>query len=277
MAIVWDYSHILSDKQSLALMPLIERPAGIYYAKLDLAGNSVLSTLLVESCDVGASVLVQYFDTTTGDEIGEANLLKEHNLLNAGLLTDKILVGNTHDKAFLKATVTGGNVKFSVYATIVSTSATELADAIIEENQSVNFITDKAVAIGGLSENTGVWKFIRIADDGSLVVRSVTVFENVEHSETTILHNVEQTVFSKTYTNDTRIIKLLCEANGFGLLSVYINSVLWAKSRNAWNDRNIKIDMGAKLLKATDVLEVKIKNVNYNNNNATYNLFVYEG
>jgi len=276
MAISFDAKHTLSDGESLDLLPLETRVAGVYYAKLDLAGNSILSTVLVEST-AGGSVLVEYYDFTTGFEIGEGNLLRQHNPLSSGLATDKVLVGNTHDKAYLKATVTGGSVKFSVYGTIVSTSATELADAIIEENQTVNFLTDKAVAMGGYDETNGVWKFLRIGEDGEIFVSSVTIFENVIHATANIAKGAEQTLIDKTYTADTRVIKILCEGDGYGLFTVLINNSPWAMKRNSWNDRNIDIDMGAYKFEATDNLKVKVKNTNYSNVNADYNIFVYEG
>jgi hypothetical protein len=277
MAINFSYKHILTSGQSLPLIPLETRASGDYFAKIDISGNSVLSTLLVESCDVGATVNVSYYDFTTGGEIGEANLLKQHPEINAGLSTNRVLVGNTHDKAFIKASVVGGSARFSVYGTIVSTSATELADAIIQENQTVNFLTDKALGIGGYDAENGVWKFIRISEDGAIAVSSFTIFNNLLHAETTINQNIEQTVILKTYVTTTRLVKALFEGDGFGIISIFINGQLWAKKRNSWNDRTIEIDLGAYKMKGSDVLEVKVKNVNYFNNQANFNVFVYEG
>jgi hypothetical protein len=277
MAISFDYKHQLQDGQSLDLIPLESRPAGTYYAKLDLSGNSVLSTVLVEAADAGASVLVEYFDFTTGFEIGEGNLLRAHNPLSSGLATDKVLVGNTHDKAYAKATVTGGSATFSVYGTVVSTSATELADAIIEENQTVNFLTDKAVAMGGYDETNGVWKFLRIGEDGEILVSSVTIFENVIHADATIAKGSEQTLIDKTYVSDTRVIKILCEGDGYGKFTVLINDSPWAIKRSSWNDRNVEIDMGAYKFGASDNIKVKVLNTNYGTSDADYNIFVYEG
>lgn len=276
-AIEYDIKHRLADKQSLAIFELASRPAGIYYAKLDMAGNSILSTLLVESSS-GATIEAAYYDITTGDQIGEANLLKEHTPLNSGLNTDKILIGNTHDKVFLKLSITGGSAVCSVYATIVSTSATELANALIEENQTVNFITDKAVAIGGFDEENNRWKFIRIGEDGEISVKLVGSFENIDTASATVSFGDNDTIIDKTYSVNTNVISVLCEADGYGRFTVIKNDTeTLAIMRNSWNDRNCLIDLGGLKFEPTDNIKIKAENVNPSGGDATFNIFLNEG
>ncbi len=202
-AIEYDIKHQLSDQQSLAIFALNDRAAKVYYAKLDMAGNSILSTLLVESADVGATVKAQYYDITTGDDIGEANLLKEHGVLSSGLTTNKILIGNTHDKVFLKLTVSGGSARCSVYATIVSTSATELASALVAEGQTTNLIIDKAISVAAYDEDAGIWRFLRTDGDGRLVISGI-----LSGKSAPTIHNLSMplanTEYNYTFPNNTR-------------------------------------------------------------------------
>ena len=279
MALDFDVRHRLGEKQSLEIFSLADRSPGIYYAKLDMQGNSILSTMLVETADPGTTIDAGYYDFTTGFEIGEGNLIKTHTTLTGGLSTNKILVGNTHDKAFLKFTIAGGSARCSVYATIVSTTATELTDVLVEEDQIVNFLTDKAMSIAAYDELNGLWKFIRVNENGELVVNAstITIFENMFSANATIAQTVETTVISKTYTEATRVIKVICEGDGYGLFTWLVNDVPWGMARSSWNDRNVTFDLGAYEFGVTDTLKVKVKNTNYSSNNATYNIFFYEG
>lgn len=172
MPISYDRKIILYDKQSLALVDLSTRGPGTYRVKLDMTGNSILSTLFVESADPGASVQVNYYDFTTGDQVGEQNALRSHISLSAPLATDKILVSNAHDKVVLEAVITGGNVRFSVYGTIVSSSVSDSDSALVKEGQAVDFNLQKANPIAGVEEDSDTWKFARIDDKGNLHVKT---------------------------------------------------------------------------------------------------------
>ena len=155
-----DTKRLIRD-ESNTLLPLGTRGAGTYNVKVDIQGNSILSTVFVESLDGGASVEVKWFDFTTGFAVGEANLLKTHNVVSTALTSDRTLVANTHDKPYVSAVVTGGSVKFSVYATVVSSTASDLADSLFLEGDTVNLLQDKGIALACRNETTGLWELVK--------------------------------------------------------------------------------------------------------------------
>jgi hypothetical protein len=76
----------------------------------------MLSSVFVESMDVGATLKVNFFDATTGADVGERYNLKSHDLISA-VGSYRNLVTRHHNRVGCEAIVTGGNVKFSVYIT----------------------------------------------------------------------------------------------------------------------------------------------------------------
>jgi hypothetical protein len=115
---------------------LISRGPGEYLRETRIQGNAILSTLYVESIDPGASVLVQYFETTTAEFDGETLLLAEHPLqTTAKNPPSKIAVSRIHNKPICKVTVSGGNAVFGVYGTVVSSTASDIDDALVQDGE----------------------------------------------------------------------------------------------------------------------------------------------
>lgn len=169
----------LATYDSKAVVPLATRGAGIYIQKLAVAGNSILSSVFVESLDGGASVLVEYFDYGVGGDSGEEYQLNSHDPVSTATTTDRKLISNLHDKPFLKCTVAGGNVRFGVYATVVVSSATDIDNALQREGDPVVLAVDKGMPVMVYDETNGEWKFAR-GEDG---IQDVRVVGNVAIGE----------------------------------------------------------------------------------------------
>ena len=92
------------------------RSAGTYTIIGEVRSAATLSSVFVESMDVGATLKVNFFDATTGADVGERYNLKSHDLISA-VGSYRILVTRHHNRVGCEAIVTGGNVKFSVYIT----------------------------------------------------------------------------------------------------------------------------------------------------------------
>ena len=113
----------LDQYDTRELMPLEVRGAGVYTALMMIRGNSLLSSVYVKSITPGATLKVNYFDTTTGT----VDLFERYELNGHALITDtgsgetyRELVTRIHNKPQAEVIVTGGSVEFGVYISVVS-------------------------------------------------------------------------------------------------------------------------------------------------------------
>jgi hypothetical protein len=139
----------LDQFETKALFESEPRSPGTYYAKMAIRGNAVLSSVYVKSIAVGATVKVNYYDTTTGtDDTGERFDLNSHVLLtdaNAGD-TNRVLVSRIHNKPQAEIIVTGGVVEFGVYLTVVADFPVDLKGSILD-GQTANLLSDGGLPV----------------------------------------------------------------------------------------------------------------------------------
>lgn len=146
---------------------------GIYERTTRIQGNSILSTVYVHQIDPGATVRVQYVETTTGEPQGEELELNSHpDITAAGNPPNKILVTRIHNKPICRVTVLNGSAQFGVYATVVGSDASDIDSALQLEGDIVDFIIDKGIPIAGVSDSNQ-WKFARFTDSGELKISGV--------------------------------------------------------------------------------------------------------
>jgi hypothetical protein len=169
----------IGQYESKAVFQLSTRAPGVYYQQMATAGNSLLSTVFVESLDGGASVTVEYFEFTQGELVGEVITLNAHPAINTATSFNKRLITNLHDKPYCKVTVSGGNVRFGVYVTVVLSQASDIDNALQLEGETVNLLNDKGIPIMVYDETNGIWKFAR-GEDG---IQDVRVVGNVQIGE----------------------------------------------------------------------------------------------
>lgn len=154
----------LNQYQTQILLKLAPRAAGTYIINMLVEGNSLLSSVFIESADPGASVEVKYYDTTTGSLSGERFDLQDAHPVIAGTAaptTDRRLVSKIHNKPVMEAIVTGGSVTFGVYVTVVQSFATDLDAALQLDSQDADLATDKGMPMMCYDEETGKFYFIR--------------------------------------------------------------------------------------------------------------------
>ena len=140
----------LNQFQTQILLPLETRAAGVYTREMLVEGNSLLSSVFVESGDVGASVEVKYFDFTTGTISTERyDLSDPHPVIPASSspITDRRSITKIHNKPVVEATVVGGNVKFGVYGTVVSAFASDLDAALLLDGADFDSGTNKGLPV----------------------------------------------------------------------------------------------------------------------------------
>lgn len=126
--------------ETRAIVPLASYGVGVFERKLFPQGNSLLSTLFVKA-SAGATVLVEYYEATTGEDDGEDTLLEAHTTPAPGL-ADKIIVNKIHNKPRVRVTITGAAATVGVYATVVSSFASDVGSSLFKDNSTATLALD---------------------------------------------------------------------------------------------------------------------------------------
>lgn len=255
-----------SQYESKTIVALASYGPGVYDQKMAIAGNSLLSSVFVQSADIGASVLVQYYDSSLGSDFGEEYFLNEHDPMSTSLSTTRILVSNLHDKPFVRCTVTGGNVTFGVYATVVVSSASDIDNALQRELDPVNLVLDKGIPIVVYDEVNSVWRFAR----GEEGIQDVRVVGNISigepgdplfvDAEDTTTPGIEQTLISYAVpalkTANLLSIQTICRQEA--IVKIYADSALIGSVRTGPANPNANFSYRvARSFPAATMIEIK--------------------
>lgn len=145
---------------------------GTYTFPLHVEGNSLLSTVYVQSAS--GSVKVNYWDFGPGgaDFPGERFDLSGHPSIATSDFTDRILVTNLHNKPRIEIIVTGGPVTLGVYITVIATFASDLDASLHLDMDPADLDKDKGLAVMCYDEEANVFDFIRCKDGGIVVTPS---------------------------------------------------------------------------------------------------------
>jgi hypothetical protein len=133
----------LKPYEAITALPLQNRTAGTYSQNLWAEGQALLSTVFVQSIDVGATVTVTYYDRSLGDDLGEEMLIGRHDVLSSGMQSNKKLFTRFHNKPFIRAVVSGGSATFGIYISIVDASS-NIQESIITPDKILS-AEDKVV------------------------------------------------------------------------------------------------------------------------------------
>lgn len=211
------------------------RGAGTYTQVAEIVGNSILSSVFIRAISAGATLKINYYDTTTGSQDGERFELLGHDLITdstPALTTFRILVTRIHHRVVAEAIVTGGTVDFSLYATTVSSSASDLDQALIRDGDTFQQTINKALPAATLDDSDGKLYFLR-SKQGVLTIEQDFGTPTPLRSDPS-----EQTVPSSTITLITasvpvgktwRIRRLECQCRAFGFFEVFVDSLRIAK------------------------------------------------
>ena len=153
------YLRRLKEFDTVTPLSLETRGPGVYNEPFLIEGNSILSTVFIASCDPGATLLVEYWDSTTGTEVGEEYPLRAHPLFTAPK-SDRMTVTRIHNKPNLRATVVGGSIRFGVYVTVVSSFPSELDEALRLECEPADLLLQKALPVAGYECERNRWNVL---------------------------------------------------------------------------------------------------------------------
>ncbi len=155
--------------QSITLFEIDSRAPNTYRIPLQVRGNSILSSLLVTEMDPGATIKVNYFQTTSGNLISERSELSGHTIKTLpDMEADTIIVARMHSKPVCEVIIEGGNVKFGLMATMVSAFASDIESSLFLDS----YLTqgkERGIPIMSFDQETGQLNFIR-SKGGNLIV-----------------------------------------------------------------------------------------------------------
>jgi len=275
----------LREFQSLDILKLQSRGTGVYEQELLVEGNSLLSSVFIDTIDPGASVLVEYFDTSLGQDVGEEYPLQFHPALNTAMTTNRITVTSIHNKPFVRATVTGGNAVFGIFVTVVASFASDLDAALKYHNQSVLLLRDKGIPTMVYDDVAGKFFFAK-GTNGVLDVNIGAGAISLETANKTIVGQISGAIPSAVNTVLTYTVpggKEFTWVNGVGtsdcdcLFSVEIDSVEVMKKRNHHTTPDCTLSPAALGLKLTagQTLTVKAMNRSTYGTLSTIDVFIY--
>lgn len=215
----------LDQFETQTALELLARGAGTYRAKMMVRGNSLLSSVYIKSASPGATLKVNYFDTTSGDEsTGERFDLTSHALLtdaNVGQ-THRIVVSRLHNKPQIEAIVTSGTVEFGVYVTAVAdfpvsfdgasvaiegpvtvTGTVALSDSKLNAS-TVELGTDKGLPVLTYDPSDG--KFYLLRSTGGVL--RTTVDDNVRQEILRAADRIQSLTYADFGTIDQRVVQI---------------------------------------------------------------------
>ncbi len=271
--------------ESTVALQLAARGPGTYTQQFLVEGNSIISSLFIETADPGATVKVNWYDTTVGSDVGERFDLGSHPLYTGpiGPITDRQVIARVHNKPVVEIIVTGGNVTFGIYVTIVSAFATAGDAALVSDNQTVQLGADKGTPQAIYDPVAGKWYFAQ----GTGGVQSVKVLGAVSTTPvvtSAVLSGTDSPDFgdsvdliSYTAVGSIMVGKILVGGDSDGEFSVYIRGTLWGKIRNSWGQRQVPLDLGIVELSPGDTFRIAVENTAQSGTMATYEAFAYYG
>lgn len=136
----------LSLYETLAIVPMRTFSAGTYTQRLHTQGNSILSSLFIDTIDPATTVQVNYYDSGAGSEDGERYDLASHDPQSgASFSPNRILITKLHDKPVVEIIVTGGDARIGLYVTVVASFASDLDSALKKDNAIADLLSDKGI------------------------------------------------------------------------------------------------------------------------------------
>ena len=233
---------------------------GTYVKQIQPAGNSLLSSLFIKSMPAGATIKVNYFDTTTGTrEIGERFELTGHDLLSGPLTleTRRIIITKIHNKAFCEVIITGAPVEFGVYATVISAFASDLDAALITDGQAFDPINSKAMPFACLDKSTDTLGFVTCKDGGLVVSTSAGLIKSIYNETLTAPSSTVDILTATVPSNKKYLIKSAnCSTNHPGTLKVFLNGTKIASGRSRPGNPNVNIMLSDIEAASNDIIKL---------------------
>lgn len=187
----------------------------VFYMQID--GNSLLSSMFLKSCPIGATAEIKYYDWGPGDGSlpGERYDLKSHSILtNAEApTTERIVVTRVHNRPRVELIVTGSPVEVGLYITVVADFPAEVKGPILN-GQTANLPQDGGLPVSVYDPSNGKFYLLQ-GSAGIITTGSPLTTGKIEHA-LIAAPNVEQ---SHSFVPGTRQFMLKGRTGGKLLLA----------------------------------------------------------
>ena len=238
---------ILRERESNTLIPLGVYAPETYELLIQPNGNSLLSSLLVLSLDPGASVTVNYWQTTSGLETEERTDLTGHGTISVtDTAANQTLVTRIHNKVYAEIIVAGGNARFGIYGSVVSSFATDLEAALKLDQQPVDIQRDKGIPISVYDTVNGKWVFLRTDASGALIT-SATLSPTFANTNVAGVASIAPSGVSDvvTYTvpsgKSFSLMSARASATGDFKHELLLDGTTISSALNSWMDRDVEL------------------------------------
>ncbi len=162
----------LDQFQTTHVQTLQTRAAGYSETiRLEIQGNSLLSTVFVKSISGSPTLDVKYYETTSGLPPDERKDMTAHpTLIAASSTPDQRLITPFHNRIYCEITVGGtGDIEFGVYVTVVSSFASLLDQALKNHLEGVNLSVDQGMPLVLRDPDDGLW-YLAKGKEGCLTI-----------------------------------------------------------------------------------------------------------
>ena len=137
MAALTPTTVFIPDGQSACAYGLETYGPGTYKRKYAFNGDGMYSTVFIKSITPGATLDVNYYETTTGEGLGERIDLAAHIQITDAIVppfSHSVCIPKLHRAIQAEAIVSGGDIEFSVYS---SSKQISMADKFLLEDGAI--------------------------------------------------------------------------------------------------------------------------------------------
>lgn len=224
----------IREFQTQELFPLRTVSPGTYRVPLQIQGNSLLSSLLVTAVDRDATIKVNYFQTTTGDETDERSELVGHLVrTSASSSADTIIVARVHLKPFCEVVISGGNVTFGLMVTMVSAFASDIESSLFKDTYPVTG-SERGIPLMTIDDQTGQFRFMR-SKGGNLIMRQESLGSELHlvHSDRLEPNQRKLSLAHQLIGKAFRLSQLTCVSSSDYHIILRANGSLFAAGRTS--------------------------------------------
>jgi hypothetical protein len=104
--------------ETVAIAELARRGPGTYYQPLWAEGNAIVSTLLVDEIDAGATISVTFEDVGMSESPYDVTRLGAHEDMASAPKASKVAVTRFHNRPRIKTIISGGSVSYGQWLTL---------------------------------------------------------------------------------------------------------------------------------------------------------------
>lgn len=228
----------INEFQTVTLFDLSSRGPGTYRIPLQVQGNSILSSLLVTDIDVGATVKINYYQTTSGNERNERSELLSHNIRAiASDEADTIIVARMHFKPVIEAIVEGGNATFGVMVTVVSAFASDIESSLFAD-QSEFTGTERGIPLITVDDETDSFRFLRSKNGQLIISESPGDNFHLQHSDYLENGQKKMLIAHECFSKSLRISQMCVSSFSDTRFNLRINGRLMQSLRTTVSNPN---------------------------------------